>query len=205
MKFIIAIVLLILQTACGNEAICQKSDLKFGGLCIQKGYDISESDINDVISATEKETSKHYPSVINIAQTFRSEKIRVEFVDGKLAMNCDHYERDVYSCEEYIAGVNYDAHYIYSIYNECLADTALAHELLHSIELFYLDIGFDRNENNDHNTPWLFMEYLDVNEEASFWDIIENRIWASLACSLDKCAKDYADSVLCKEIWPNRQ
>lgn len=186
----------------GSEELCQPSDLKFGGLCIQKGFDIQEEDINRVVSVTELETQRYYSEVINTVDRFKKEKIRVEFIDGNLAVDCEKYEKGVYECEDYILGVNYDAHMIYVSYDSCLGNTALAHELLHSIEHFYLDVAFDKDESNDHSTPWLFVQSLDIMDNIDILDIVEIRIFVELICTLDKCQSDFEESDICLNIWP---
>ena len=198
----IAFLIVTFLQACGSEELCQNSDLKFGGLCIQKGFDIQEEDINCMMEVIETETRYYYSEVTNIVNKFEKEKIRVEFIDGNLAMGCEKYEKDVYECDDYISGVNYDAQMIYVSYDSCIGNTALAHELLHSIDHFYLGEVFDKDESNDHSTPWLFVEYLDIEGDVDILDIIEIRIFVNLVCTLEKCQDEFKDDYICTDIWP---
>jgi hypothetical protein len=195
-------VLISMLCGCGAEDLCQASDLKFGGLCIQEGFDIQEQDINRMMEVIETETQYYYPEVVNIVDKFAEEKIRVEFIDGNLAFNCEEYERDVYECDDYIYGINYDSHMIYVSYNECIGNTALAHELLHSIDHFYLGAKYDKDKSNDHSTPWLFTEYIDIEENINILDIVEIRVAVNLMCTLEKCSNEFSNTYMCIDVWP---
>lgn len=192
----------ITQLGCGEEELCQSSDLKLGGLCIQKGFDVREGEINAMIDVLETTTQKHYPEVVDIAGKFRDEKVRVEFTKDDLALHCEKYEKDVYQCKDLVLGVNYGGHHIYLSYDECLGDTALSHELLHSIEQFYLGVKSDKDKSNDHLTPWLFMESLPEDEWASLFDVVEVRAMITLRCTLERCLTKYQNDYMCTHAWP---
>jgi len=193
-------VICLMQYGCGED-LCQKSDLHYGGLCIQKGFNIAKDEVETLVAVTEAEVQRYYPEVVDIKNKFKDEQIRVEFIDGLLAMDCDNYEKDVYVCEHYIGGVNYNAHHIYVEYDECLGATALAHELLHSIDDFYLDAVYDNNEENDHDRPWFFTNYLDTIGEDRSLEIIDVRIGINLLCTLNSCA-EWRQGYLCQNLWP---
>lgn len=124
--------------------------------CISYEGSVDKEIIDLTIKETEAVCNYYYPQIFNIEWSFASEGVFVRVIDDILAYDCYNTEiPGVMECDFAAAGINQYGHKIIVMNkgkDPCLGHTALAHELLHSIQRFYdLDFG-------GHETDYFFIE-----------------------------------------------
>ena len=179
-------ILIVALCACGRTDVPEVNcNYKFnaGGLKVCSEGELSPAEVEFAVQATEEQTALRYPQVVGLKETLEHNKVNVWVVDDPLAMNCEELEQGIYRCDKYIGGVNVDGDVIYVRYNSCSAYIPLGHELLHSIEKYYLpDIP-----HGDHETPWLFMQNYHDNPR----DTVEFKIFMELFENVPSCADEW--------------
>jgi hypothetical protein len=114
----------------------------------------------------EQEAQRYYPEVQNVKQIFAAQLEFIYMTPKALADQCIMLEPGIYSCERHLGGVNVERGrriYVGSWHEDrkpCLSFSSLIHELLHSIEYFYLG-----DSVGDHETPYFFMQNYSEDEE----------------------------------------
>jgi len=183
--------------ACEPTDKCLEPEVYAAGMCILSEYTVNVDEIEYTVDLLEKEVrAKGYDEVEDFAKYLDINDTHVEFIDDFLSMGCEYYENDVYKCDMHISGVNYGGTDIYVQYHKCLGITAFAHELLHSIEWFYLNgmVG-------EHMTPWFYEEYgIAANDPEIWMNTIEVRMWRFLICELDSCIDERTDYWACDQL-----
>ena len=165
-------------SACGKYA-CESDTFETSGLVIcHNNLDVKRHEVDRAVDLLELELNKVYPKINNIASKFREKDVMVVFLDENLAVDCEEIDRGVYICEKYAGGVNVDSNTLYVGWHPCLGFTAFPHELLHSVENFYLDI----KDGSKHDTPYFFAEETDPYTES-----IEYKVEDTLQNELDRC------------------
>jgi len=182
MKKIIVLCGLILS--CGGEMTKEEcpGDWYYedvAGLTICSDGKVDPDEIRYAVQVIEQQTAIRYPEVNNLAELLKEKKVSVYFIDEALAVNCEPVENGVYRCDKDIGGANVDGHRIYVRYNSCLAFTSLGHEILHSIEKYYLNIPDDV----DHTVPWLF----EIGNPGHQTETVEYKIFLDLYFNVASC------------------
>jgi hypothetical protein len=177
---------MLINISCGGIELCESGETyKISGLNIcDNGFDILPEDIEHTVSVLEQETNIRYPEISNLKRIFNNNNVTVTFTDAALATNCQQIEgtnNRVYACERSLGGFNENGNTLYVRYNDCLAYSSLSHELLHSIEFYYLDIKNGAN----HDTPFFFIRRDGVVEENL--ETIEFKTTSILVRTLEKC------------------
>lgn len=180
----VSILFLLSVAACGGSLNLAGDCFHAGGLdvCSQVDGAVSPTDISILVSIVEEEVQRVYPEVTNLVKTLEDHDVSVLFVTGGLAVGCVELQRDIYQCAKLAAGVNVDGDAIFvSLRAEgCLAVMSLGHELLHSVEAYYLG-GFSQ----DHSTLWLFRAGTPT-DETSIEDFIASNAFEALGCAEDE-------------------
>lgn len=155
MKYVIIFLLLFIN-GCGESSECVYQ-FEAGGLTACTPQPLDSDEITRTVELVELEVQKHYPQVTNLSKSLREFDVWVHFIDteGDLALGCDNTQfEDLYVCDKTITGHNKGGSLLIVQYRECLGYSSLAHEIIHSVEFFYLmDIIEDINS---HMTPHLF-------------------------------------------------
>jgi hypothetical protein len=152
-------VLLLTTTSCGYADIkCREEFYAAGiGICSEKPLDRQEIEYS--VGVLEEKVAEVYPQVSNLPAMFDKHWVNVFFVNDLLAAECEEIDDGISRCEDFIGGVNTDNGItIYVAYYPCLADTSFSHELMHSIETFYLK-GVDKI---GHGPPQFYMQDYDT-------------------------------------------
>ncbi|KKM97717.1 hypothetical protein LCGC14_1165350 [marine sediment metagenome] len=184
----ILLIFTFLFTACERYHPCETYESFVAGICFRGGRLPELHEVDQLIEILEESLVHFYPEATNLPQVFEENHVRAEFIvlfeEGNLAKNCQHYaEDDLYVCEKSLLGINYGGNEIYLVWRDCLARSALAHELLHSVENYILGLSGP----SDHLTPWLFWEY-DVENYMGDGDyIIEVDVAYKGICALGSC------------------
>ena len=197
---LLAAILLITICSCEPSNRCEYPEVYAAGMCVLSEYEVNVEEIEYTVEVLEREVrAKGYSEVRDFVTALDMNKVAVEFIDSKLAIGCERHERDVHTCDMFISGVNYGGVDMYVQHHDCLGITALAHELMHSIEAFYLDgmVG-------EHMTPWFYEEYravgtTDQERDDIWWETVEIRMIRILTCDLESCAAERTDWV-CDEL-----
>lgn len=186
MKSIFLVSIAILMLSCGEEepTIKCKQEFTAGGLKVCSEADVSADEIERSVQIVEEQVKERYPEVSNLKDKLKNKKVHIYFIDDPLSMECSEIEHGIFRCDKHISGVNVDGDVIYVQYYKCLAYTSMGHEILHSIEKYYLgDIP-----HGDHATPWLF--------EQADWDhyteTVEYQIFVEQFLNLDSCSEERA-------------
>ena len=178
----------MLLSGCGNEN-CQQEFYAAGiNFCLDyvPDYPVSTSLIEDVVQVIERETNQYYPSVVDVAGMFAQRSVFVYVVSGDLYYDCIDTELDRVKICKGVGGVNGDGgHYIIierpKYRNACFSKGVLMHELLHSVDKFYLNGDY-------HSTPHMFKEnYTD-------YDDINSTIESHAILSLKDVSLNYPDN-----------
>lgn len=163
MKYFLIIFFLLFTFGCGDERIQFECSHKYNidGISVCSIKPIKIKQVIATIEWTSSYAKYYYPQVGNLLEDLKKKEAKLYFTKGDvyLAKNCKETEfDDLHECELVIGGQNRNhGTTIISKYHECLGGTALVHELLHSIEIFYIkDIAGDRN---DHMTPYFFYDW----------------------------------------------
>jgi len=109
-----------------------------------------------------KESIERYPSIRyeNFQSDLAYYRVRVAIVDAILVRKCKRVsgvggQYSVYVCKESLGGINYHSDSIIVSGNpKCLTLSGFTHELLHTLDSFYL--GHD-----GHSAPYMFMQNTD--------------------------------------------
>lgn len=160
MKKMICIGILCLAscTLTSPEECNLETDQVISGLCFEKKitYPVSEEEVSSIVSVLEEEVQKYYPQVTNLVQDFQDHRVKVFFFEVSLYMGCEEVRPDIFTCNKQVGGVNMNANEISLIWrDDCLSRTAIAHELMHSVQHHY-DIPFDQNDPHA-STPMFFV------------------------------------------------
>jgi len=140
------IFLLLFVASCGkDEARCTSEWFEAAGLKIcDNDLGVSSDEVELAVDILENDLTSRvrYVYVTELKKTFEEEGIEVIFTDKGIGVDCEEVDEwgEIYYCEASVHGVNIDHVRNYVVYHDCLAWTALVHELLHSIEYFYIDI-----------------------------------------------------------------
>jgi len=185
-KFSILIILLASCNA-GTVSVIANTNCRYnfhaGGLEICSEQSLDPQEIEYAVQVVEEQTALKYPQVVNLAGTLEENGVSVYITDDPLSLNCEEMALGVYRCEDHIGGVNFSGLLIFVRYDVCSAFIPLGHELLHSIEQFYLnDIP-----HGDHETPWLFEQ----NYHDSPRDTVEFKIFMELFENVPSCADEW--------------
>jgi hypothetical protein len=156
-----------------------------GGLDVCSPYYIDPVEIEQVVRITQEEVQKYYPQVTNLEDKLSLNAVIAHFVDGLLLNNCVETQiPGQYICDDPADGKNFFSSVILVSYRDCLGSTALAHEILHSIEFFYM-LYEDINVAS-HMTPHLFTDWaLEVKKPVL--DTVEVRVRDRLRAELPSC------------------
>ena len=188
MKKVLLLITLLLSMSCGGAIVIPECTYLFevDGVTICAGNEVDPVEISKTIKWVEEKTQVHYPQVTNLANTLAKNNVWIFFLDieGYLATNCfETLFEGVYVCDQIINGQNRDGIVLLSRYHSCLAYTALGHEILHSVEIFYLkDIAGDLH---DHMTPYLFEEWGQANNK--FYETVERQVTNQGIQEFDSC------------------
>jgi len=172
MKYLLPIFLI--TASCGDWYFCETEWYEVAGLQVcDNGYDVWNYEIKQAVETLQEHITTYYPEVIEIEETFSKHQVDLTFTEKTMAMECKKIRTNVYACDRIHTAVNIDGLSIYALYDECLADTPLVHELLHSIEEFYLD-----GATLKHITPYLFphKESTPSGSEYSVENIVNNEL-----------------------------
>lgn len=175
-----SVCLIVAMTAisCGGEC-----DFKASGLCVYtNGLKVIKQDVKDLVQITQEELEEYYFDVPNLREMFKENEVNVTFVDFNMYMDCHRSEDTrpgIYECTD-ILGVIYTNNDIYVEWRECLAYTALAHELLHNFEHNELNVGMFGG-SSPHQPP-LFNDNM-----IEWWESIENQIMYRAYTELESC------------------
>jgi len=181
------LLLIFVLPACGNQIVTQGVCLResnwfqAGGLniCSEVLGGVSGEEVETLIEIVETETKQYYPGVDNLPKKFKDKGIDVLFIDDHLAQDCEEIELGIYRCENTLGGATIDdgSVRIYLVYRECLAYSALDHEVLHLIEKLYLG-----GSPGDHSTPSLFIETTEPSRDA-----VEYMVFNEAIDTLESC------------------
>ena len=159
---------MLLLTACGGRLIVLDNCEYRSGITICSEGEIFFEDVDTAIPLIENRLREVYPNVTNLANRFAKHGIWMGLIDDKLATECQEIEAGIYRCEDYIGGVATDeGKKLYVQYRKCLAHTAFAHELLHSVEYIY----FGESEG-DHDA-WKMFSQSAEDQGLKYWETIE--------------------------------
>lgn len=165
----------LLFASCGGELVIRECTQFTAGICFNTSKSISVDDVLNLVEITEQELLKWYPDTPPLSELFSDVGVKVYIRDEALAAHCEEIDDNIYVCDYWISGVAMDdGTKIYIRHQDCLAWTALAHELLHTFELQWL--GAEIQDAFNHVTPHLFYQYLDVDLDATYEDIVEDQV-----------------------------
>ena len=161
MKYKYILVLIISIFSCAPRASACPVQYKYvAGLCIGGTQEVEDDEIIEIVNITDKLVNKFYVNVSNIENTFKKANIIVEFYTQKEVCDDKYYDKDL--CVTY-DGTNRHGRNIKVLLKETkcnnkLKDSPFVHELLHSIEWYYLDqIGW--HNDDAHKTKYFFKDY----------------------------------------------
>jgi hypothetical protein len=158
-------------------------------VCTEEGLKVDSKDIDLIVKILEEETQKYYFYMKDFSKIFEEEEVVVHFIDGNLSLNCKTVKspgNDLYSCEDWVSGVNYDGWSIYVEYYSCLGISPLGHELLHTIEYYYFG-----DAPQDHSTGHFFTQHaLECGDPVE--DTIEYRTEKRSVDEIEEC-EEYRD------------
>lgn len=164
MKWTFLFSLLIGLVGCSRDSC----DYYYGDLCIYSVLPVKQAEVEQVIQIIDEELEEDYSDEPALSEILAEQEVFVKFYEyTELAANCERITPDdpliagydIFACEKTVDGVNVRGEWNHIEYRECLAWTALSHELLHVFEHFTLGAA-----SMDHMTPWMFDEY------AEAWD-----------------------------------
>jgi hypothetical protein len=178
---------LLLVASCGmEEAECTSEWFEAAGLKIcDNDLGVSADEVKLAVETLESDLTsrERYTHITNLEDTFKKKNIEVIFTDEDLGINCRKVDEwgQIYYCERTPYGVNIDHVRSYVTFNECLAWTALVHELLHSIEYFYLGV----EDGGNHDTPEFFI----IGQDNIYDKVhtVEYTVEYKLAPKLERC------------------
>lgn len=125
-------------------------------LCVDHGIDIHNPDmVLDIIDIVESNASTYY-NVTGLQKTLAEHQLFIILTDRTIVGDCTtitHHEsvETIQVCETNYGGFNNQGNFIVVKYQPCLGATHLAHELLHSIQRYYIG-----ESGNDHSTAMMF-------------------------------------------------
>jgi hypothetical protein len=181
------IVLLLTVASCGRgEVPCNSGWFDAAGLRIcDNDLGVSSDEIELAIDILEEDLTSRtrYTNIVDLRGTFKDNDIEVIFTDKDIGVNCERVDEwgDVYYCERAVSGVNLDHVRNYVIFDECLGRTSFIHELLHSIEYFYLDI----EDGSEHDTPEFYILLKDTPEVRA--NTVESSTNRKIRNRLERC------------------
>ena len=148
---------LVLLAGCG-EVPCFNSFYTAGMLVCydhpsqQESEQVSAQVIEDLVQITEEETQVWFPEVKNLTDVLASHYVELTFTHALMGFNCSAYygNTQITQCERRIEGFNNNGTAIVVRYEDCKANYIIGHELLHSVEAFWL------GGMTDHITPDLW-------------------------------------------------
>ena len=176
----------ITALSCGDDKAEIKcmDEFSAGGLKVCSEGPLSAEEIEYTVRVVEEKTAERYSQVSNLKEKLKNHKVHIYFIDDPLSMECKELEHGIFRCEKHISGVNVNGDVIYVKYHKCLAYTSVGHEILHSIERYYLgDIP-----HGDHATPWLFEQA----DWEHYTETVEYKIFVEQFLNLDSCAEERA-------------
>lgn len=152
---LLSLFLLIFLASCGKSYDCDSPDFHTAGLDVcAKGLSVVPEHVELAVQFVEQRTQEVYPEVVETAKKYNNKGVLVVFLDSDLSVECEEIENGIYKCKQHIGGANTNwGRKMFVKYHKCLAFTSLPHELLHSIEEFYLG-GYSK----DHETPEMFVQ-----------------------------------------------
>lgn len=130
---------------------CLSDTFISGGLEVcHNNLPISPGDIELGVNLLQKAINIYYPDITNIEDTFEQEIVKVIFLDAYLSYSCIDIDSGVNICSQHIGGIAIDgAKTLYVQYKPCLGNSSFQHELMHSVEKFYLGNG-DPTHSTEH-------------------------------------------------------
>ncbi len=173
-------------TSCGGTIYVSECEwFEAGGLSVCSLEPIDPAEVEELILVLQEELLVRFPNAEGVADMLQDEGVTATFLKvGGLAQNCHETGYDnLYACDKLISGQNRDGVEIIATYRKCLADTSLAHEILHSVQFFILESSEDEMMN--HSTPWLFAEW--GWDHGQTWNTVDDMIWLRLRDTLPSC------------------
>lgn len=152
---------------CGNMYVDCTYAMQAGGMSICFDY-IPEAipdpqQVEDVVAYTEEAAQTYYGRVGNFRQVLQDLGMFVQVTKGNLVAKCDKMAPSISACRN-INGFNHRGHYIAieAYYRDsCLMWTALSHELLHTIDMLYIDGGQENADSHDivkQHSSWMVFD-----------------------------------------------
>lgn len=178
---------LLLVASCGKgEAPCNSKWFDAAGLKIcDNDLGVSSDEVELAVDILESDLNSRdiYSDITGLRKTFADNNTEVIFTDKDLAVNCEEVDEwgGISFCEKDVWGVNINWERIYIHFDDCLAWTAFIHELLHSVEHYYLDV----QDGSKHDTPEFFVQGWKTVYENSI--TVEHTANATLRDSLSRC------------------
>lgn len=161
---ILIMLMMCSSVACKLDIRCLNDDaVDFfaAGLKICSDYDTDPAEVEFIVNTVIEQAAIRYPKLLDV--DFQSDleyyNVRVAILDDHLVTGCrkiNHRQggEAVYACEDNLGGINFNGDAILIEGNRsCLSWSALDHELLHTINLFYLD-----RDGSGHGAPWMFIQ-----------------------------------------------
>ena len=148
---------------------------------------IDPAEVEELVRVVEEETRVLYPTVSDVKGMLDREGVTASFLNaGGLARDCHETGFDgVFACETLISGQNTNGVEIVAKYYPCLADSSLAHEILHSIQWF--ELKSSKSEMKNHSTPEMFTIW--GFENGRWGTTIQDKVYFRLKATLPSCKK----------------
>lgn len=160
--------------SCGGTIIAEDCDTFSAGICFRSAYEVNHDHVTRLVDIAEEELLRWYPDTPDLPTMFKEHGVVVEIRNEYLSAHCTELSHDVWACGYWLDGANVNTKQIYIRYYDCIADTALIHELLHTYEWVHLGI----DPPMDHSTPHLYNEWHNFDPDAKFNEIVEaNTKW----------------------------
>lgn len=143
----------LLLASCAHTYPCAEPDAPYTRIrgmkiCAPEPY--PDGDIERVFDEMERQVMDWYQHVEDIPQELKKHDVFVRFIDAAMSMECERVEGSTYLCENHIGGRNHGRN-IYVAWSPCLKHTRFVHEVLHSVERYYLG-----GTSSRHDTPGFF-------------------------------------------------
>lgn len=180
-KIKILSILFLFSIGCNKEDYYCNDGSIVSGLCVvDNDLNISSDIIEFTVEELEKELKVYYPEINNLPDAFKNLTARVSFLDEDLYVNCKEQSLYLYKCDD-VVGVAFNHYDVYVEYHECILYSVMAHELLHLVEYYYLDVM----DGNDHSTPDFFISnYTDTGLAK---ETVEHKVSDTLLHLLESC------------------
>lgn len=168
MKKLIATILLttVLLSGCGGHYINCVTALSGGGMNVCLDYvpvvEVDPEQLEDIVQVTEEITRLYYPWVGGLREVLKQRETLVQVTKADLKDNCRDIGDDTQVCDD-IGGFNSKGQFIMIEAirpDSCLIQSALMHEILHTVDQAYLPGGQARVDAKDwkshHSAAMMF-------------------------------------------------